>query len=120
MKAVPTFTATIYCGLKERVSRLLWNHSDARALCQRYVDAVGLCVTYTETTFLYTDGNERGCIVGLINYPRFPSTPDMIRNHALRLAGMLKERFGQLRVSIVFPDETVMLGEDSDPAPEKA
>lgn len=33
----------------------------------------GLCVTIEPTTFIYTGGEEAGYVVGLLNYPRFPS-----------------------------------------------
>lgn len=38
----------------------------------------GLCVTIEPTTYIYTGGEEQGYVVGLINYPRFPSTPEEI------------------------------------------
>lgn len=38
----------------------------------------GLCVTIEPTTFIYTGGEEVGYVVGMIQYPRFPSTPDKL------------------------------------------
>jgi hypothetical protein len=49
-----------------------------RAECLRE----GLCVTIDPTTFIYTGGEESGYVVGLINYPRFPSTPADIEERA--------------------------------------
>lgn len=40
--------------------------------CQQYCNVVGLCVTVTETNYIYSGGSEKGYIIGLINYPRFP------------------------------------------------
>lgn len=40
--------------------------------CQEYCDNNGLCVTITETNYVFTGGSEKGYIIGLINYPRFP------------------------------------------------
>lgn len=77
---------------------------------QEQVDLIGLCVTVTETTFVYKGGWERGAIVGLINYPRFPKEESEIKELAIELARLMKERFGQKRMSIVFTDETIMLG----------
>jgi hypothetical protein len=54
---------------------------------------------------------ELGVAVGLINYPRFPSTPEDINAHAIALATRLKEAFNQKRMSIVTPQTTVMLGD---------
>jgi hypothetical protein len=80
-------------------------------IAQRYVENNGLGVTVTPTHFVYPGGNEPGVIVGLIDYPRFPKNPEIIRWHALLLGGMLKDELRQERLSIVFPDKTVMLGE---------
>lgn len=107
----PTYTATIAVGLREGYDGVLHGHSEIEAICQQYVGENGLCVTVTPTTFLYKHGQEPGCIIGLINYPRFPSKPSHIEAHAKALAKELKAKLGQLRVSIVFPDKTVMLGE---------
>ena len=110
---VPTYTATLYVGLLERDTRLLHTQAEALAVCQEYVDDVGLCVTFTPTTFVYTNGSEPGVIVGLINYPRFPVEPEDIREKALVLAESLRAALGQWRLSVVFPDETVMLCEST-------
>jgi hypothetical protein len=59
------------------------------------------------------EGWEDGYIVGLINYPRFPKDQEDIRKYAFTLAKLLKDKLEQKRVSIVFPDKTVML-EDGD------
>jgi hypothetical protein len=105
---VKTYTATIYVGRKLHggtVQPLSWG----RKICQAYVDAVGLCVTFASTDFLYTNGKEPGFVVGLINYPRFPSSPNIIRGHALELAAQLLKTYTQYKVTVVFPDSTIML-----------
>lgn len=113
--AVPTFTATIYVGLKERATgQVVWENG--REKIQEYVNAVGLCVTWTHTEFIYTDGREPGFVVGLINYPRFPSSPDQIKAHALAIAEMLLKECKQLKVSVVMPNETVILSTDEEVA----
>lgn len=40
--------------------------------CRRYCFTIGLCVTVTPTSFIYTGGEESGAIIELINYARFP------------------------------------------------
>lgn len=50
-------------------------------------------------------------IVKMVNYPRFPQTPEVIQKLAIELATVLKSALAQERVSIVFPTQTVMLGE---------
>lgn len=109
MKSVPTYTATIYVGLREGYDGKFTLRAQALAAIEHYVDTEGLGVSVTDTQFVYTGGDEPGLIVGLINYPRFPSTQEDIRGKALALARRLKEYCKQQRVSIVFPDETVVL-----------
>lgn len=67
----------------------------ARQICQKFCDDRGLCVTVTETTYVYTGGREAGVIVGLINYPRFPSDAAAIGDKAAHLALRLREGLGQ-------------------------
>ena len=109
MNSVPTFTATIYVGFKNRDTGEVHEMCEVASICRQYCDAVGLCVTITPTHYIYKDGEEPGCAVGLINYPRFPSTPEQITSHALALAQLLKDAMEQYKVSVVFPGETVML-----------
>lgn len=108
--SVPTYTATIYVGqLNRDTQEYAGDFADAEAICQAYCDEVGLCVTIRHTLFVYMYGREEGVEIGLINYPRFPSTPKKIREHAMELARRCKEAFHQYAVTVVFPDKTVML-----------
>ena len=109
MKTVKTFTATIYVGRKKRLGALQPSSVGYR-ICQSYCNEVGLCVTLTPTKFIYTNGGESGFAVGLINYPRFPAEVSTIRKHALELAERLKSAYAQYRVTVVFPNKTIMLG----------
>lgn len=113
MNTVPTYTATIYVGSKRRYDGEIVPLDTARAVCHAYCDEVGLCVTFIPLEFIYTagksEGGEPGFAVGLINYPRFPDEPGTIREQALELAGRLMRAMCQMRVSVVMPDETVML-----------
>lgn len=111
MYAVPTCQATIYVGLKEGYGGVLHAPEEAVKVCEDYCNDVGLGLTVWLCSFVYTGGDEPGVCVGIINYPRFPSSKDDIRRHALVLAGRLKETFRQERLTVVFSDETIMLGE---------
>lgn len=79
----------------------------AGKVCRDYCDEIGLCVTVTPTNYVYTDGNTLGVIVGLINYPRFPSEPEAIWAHAEALAARLRVELGQESYTIQAPDRTV-------------
>lgn len=111
MKTVKTFTATIYIGLYDTENKIFYMHEHLRSVCKRIC---GLCVTYTETTFYYEGGSEPGAIIGLINYPRFPSTNEEIKDKAIKLAYSLMRMSNQKKVSVVFSDETVMIEKTDD------
>jgi len=113
VKTVDTFTATIYVGLKEGYSGAEQSIEDVETLCQEYCDGAGLGITITPLKFVYTKGSENGCAVDLINYPRFPSDNETIKEHAVSIARILLEELGQLRLSVVCSDKTYLLERDS-------
>lgn len=78
----------------------------AKQTCRSYCYDIGLCVTVEPVTYIYTGGEEEGVRVGLIHYPRFPSTKEAIAEHAKALADMLMLSLFQHSYSIVGPDET--------------
>jgi hypothetical protein len=71
-------------------------------------------LTVTPTNFVYKNGQEPGVIVGLIDYPRFPSNSDEIRKRAIEIGELLLHRFSQMRLSIVCPDITMTIFNDKD------
>lgn len=108
--AVKTYWAWIYIGFKERSSgKYRGSIRKLRKLCQRFCDQVSYCVTIEPVEFIYCKGREKGARIGLINYPRFPEENFQTRIYARNLAVELKKAFKQQRVSILFPDGTVML-----------
>ncbi len=119
MTSVPTFWAEIYVGFREgrtgEPCPVMHTMEEARALIQAFVDAekdrggpCG-CVTSDPTHYQYGQGQEAGVVVRFLNYPRFPGEPAFIRAKALALAEWLRVALGQMRATVQFPDETVML-----------
>ena len=106
-----SYTVNIYIGLRAGYGDLHFTTQDVKNICQNFVDKVGLCVTVTPTSFIYKNGSEDGAIVGLINYPRFPKDEIDIKNTAIKLAEILKDKLSQNRISIVCTDETIMIGD---------
>jgi len=82
--------------------------SAIKNICVEFCDT-GMCVTVTPTEYIYTHGRETGAIVGLINYPRFPKSPESIENTALELAEDLLLNTYQGSCSVQFPDKTVFM-----------
>lgn len=91
IKTVETYTATIYVGTQDQETKQISKtRNEVYSFVQDYVDKVGQCVTFTETSYIYTNGNEPGYIIGFINYPRFPAYNFKIYNQSIELAEMLR------------------------------
>jgi hypothetical protein len=65
-----------------------------------------LCVTVESTSYIYTDGDESGVIVGLINYSRFPAQRRDIIERAMNLAEALMTKLCQRSFSLMTPERT--------------
>lgn len=63
----------------------------------------GLCVTIEPTTFIYTGGEESGYVVGMLNYPRFPSEPLQLEDRARDLMQKLLAATHQHSALMVTP-----------------
>ena len=112
MKEEQTYTADIYVGLMPGYNKPNIDFKERRQLveniCQKYCNAVGMGLTITDMEFIYTDGSEKGVVIGLINYPRFPKDPKQIRDIAKELVSELMLRLEQERISVVCSDVTTM------------
>lgn len=104
------YWANIYVGTRVGYTSELVPASVLEKVCEEYCNE-GLCVTVTPTQFIYKNGREPGCIVGMINYPRFPVEPIIIQQQAIELARKLKAAARQIRVTIITPDDCLMIGE---------
>lgn len=66
----------------------------------------GLCVTIEPTLFIYAGGEEQGFVVGLVNYPRFPESPEAIDARALELLHQLLRQCYQHSAMLMTPSTT--------------
>lgn len=62
-----------------------------------------LCVTIEDVKFIYKGGEETGVVIGLVNYPRFPSTPEEIERTAIDLGGQIMLETCQESYLVVTP-----------------
>jgi hypothetical protein len=92
-----TYTVRLYLSGPIEVAK-----QAIRAECLRE----GLCVTIEPTTFIYTGGEEAGYVVGLLNYPRFPSEPGALVERAEALMELLLEATHQHSALMVTPERT--------------
>lgn len=109
VEEVDTFWADIYVGLKDTRSGEIYSHEKAKQLCQAFCDGIGLCVSVMSCEFIYSGGREPGLRIGLINYTRFPDTPDSITSKAVSLAKRMAMALNQYRVTVETPERSLMI-----------
>lgn len=97
MTTVPTYRVTIW---------MAGDIATALRVIREHAYTEGLCVTVTPSTFVYTGGEEIGFAIGMVNYPRFPSTPEVLRKEADFIARKLLPACNQRTCLIVADDET--------------
>ena len=114
MRTESAYWATIYIGRLDFISEKECLLKSLAAVCRYFCDKTGICVSFTETTYVYWGGKESGIIVGLINYPRFPNPPEILKNQALELAKRLKVVAKQEWITVVFPNEIISLNDEDD------
>ena len=104
-KAAPSGWAKIYIAGPLAV---------AEQVCREECMREGLCVTIEPTKFIYTGGEETGCVIGFVNYPRFPSDQAAITKRASDLALLLIERLCQTSAMVMDPQQTVWFSRRSE------
>lgn len=83
------------------------DRAQAAQACRAFCWNMGLCVHVVDTDYIYTGGQEAGVKVGLVNYPRFPSTPDELWRRAEELGTVLMRELCQTSFLLQAPDRTV-------------
>jgi ferredoxin len=96
IRSEPTHRVSIYMA-----GDLVTAHRVLRDFCY----GIGACFTITPTKFIYTGGEEDGFVVGLVNYPRFPSELRDLQSRAVQLGGMLMAACNQ-RTALIVGDES--------------
>ncbi len=124
-RSLPTFEAKIYVGFRHGYlpySQVVAETKDpitlVREVCEEMVKT-GWCLSIQPIEYIYTKtkatasspavGGEPGVVVGVINYPKYPSSVHELRHRIIELASKLMERLKQTGVSVVFTDETLFI-----------
>ncbi len=89
--------------------RMAGDIADAKRLLRQECYRRGLCVTVQAADFVDTGGEEAGIVVGLLNYPRFPSEPADILYRAREIALALMPHLNQKSALLVAADVTEWL-----------
>jgi hypothetical protein len=101
---LPTYQIKIYLSGSIEV---------AKQVIREHVLENPLCVTIKPTTFIYTGGEEQGYVVGLLNYPRFPTPPNELNVRADMLAELLLVKTFQRSALVVKPELTTYITLDN-------
>lgn len=120
-RSIATFEAKIYVGFRKAYTQnldVVKGITTVREVCHEAVKN-GWCVTVQPIEYIYTPtftvgqeepvNGEPGAVIGVINYPRFPSKVEDLKAKSIDLAGKLLEKLEQQRVTVVFTDETVLV-----------
>lgn len=99
-KTTPTYQLRIYMSGPIEV---------AKQVLREECFHVGLCATIEPTTFIYTGGEEAGFVIGLLNYPRFPSEPEDLHFKAEALMHRLLDATFQHSSLLVAPEKTLWI-----------
>jgi ferredoxin len=97
---VPTHQVTIW---------MAGDLATAHRVCREHCHAEGACFTITPSKFVYTGGEEDGFAIGLVNYPRFQSTPTQTQEVAEQLAGKLLTACNQRTCLLVGTRDTTWI-----------
>lgn len=80
----------------------------AKQVIRSFCAANPCCVTVTPTTYIYSGGEESGFVVGIRNYPRFPSDSHRLQSLAAKLGAELRLALSQDSYMVVdHGDQTV-------------
>lgn len=88
--------------------------NEVEQCCRKFCLRVGLCVTVEPVKFIYTGGEEMGAMVGLLNYPRFPSSKASLWKTAEALADAILDHACQHSVLITDSRKTVWKSKRKD------
>jgi hypothetical protein len=100
VKKEQTFQSAIYISA---------NLHTVQDVCAEFCKKNPSCVTVEPVDFIFCGGAQPGFRVKFINYPRFPSSVDQIKQKAESLALNLLIASHQLSCSVVHSDETVYM-----------
>jgi len=78
----------------------------AEDVCRKFVER-GACVNIYETNYIFKYGEQAGVVVEFINYPRFPMTPEQLKNMAEELGMLLLTEMSQGSFTIQTSTETI-------------
>jgi hypothetical protein len=66
-------------------------------------------MTIDSTSFIYTGGEEKGFVIGLINYPKFPQTKNEVWVQAVDLALRILDATFQWSTLVMDTDKTLWI-----------
>ncbi len=105
----PTYTATIYLGLRRSYSNFTNTKPEVLNYLRNYCKENNLCVWITPGTCVYGSDWEEGVAIGLIDNPNNPVGPIAMNKIARDLAIVLAQKFEQMELGFVCTDYSYMV-----------
>lgn len=100
IKKLPGFSACI---------EIAGDIATAKMIINKKFYTTGACVTVEPLTFIYTGGTEEGMRIKFINYPRFPSTEESVKDAAVSMASDLMVELNQKTAIVLTTMENIWL-----------
>jgi len=124
VKINPTYEVRLYIGSRQGYAGEAFNEDDLLAAISAYQETnkkLGISglndlmttVRVTPTTYIVGDYRESGWEIAAIIYPRNPQKTSDIDSFMSGLAIALLEDFGQNRISVVYPNRTILYEADN-------
>ena len=107
-KPLKTFYANIYMGLTRGYEGEEIDRKEVETYLSFFSNKHQIGITVTDTHFIYPSGEEKGVCLGIIDYPRYPVGSKKIRIISEGLVDDLLDLFDQERITVVYPDTTIM------------
>lgn len=82
------------------------DYQEAKRILRDRCFQQGACYSIQPVDYIYSGGEEAGVCVTLINYPRFPKSPELILEDALSVAQALRVGLNQGSYTVETPEET--------------
>ena len=107
---VHTYEARLYLGSRERYHGRTFREEELVEVIGRYQKGHehSMPLRVTPTNFVHEEYSEAGWEVAAINYPRWPKSTEAIHAFMEGLAEYLIDVLKQNRISVVYPDTTIM------------
>lgn len=84
----------------------------ARSACREIAYGFGFCFQLHKVDYVYSGGEESGLLIRVINYPRFPRTPEEITKLTVEFAKIIADKLCQKSFTVETKTDTMYFESD--------